>query len=231
MLESLSPWELLLKKMVFSQLGNVQQLRILDFGSGLGVTANHYAKSNEVVAVEPSDEVLCNRFEENSYQQIHGDITAVRTFEDNSFDMILCHNVLEYVPDRLEILQEFYRVLKPGGILSVVKHNRPGRVMQMTVLLNEFEKAKALLDGSDGHAAQCGTIRYYEDEDLTNWCDNLKVVKVLGIRAFWDLQQNQECHKDPEWQEAMLEMEMRVSEIDVYRNIAFFHHLIIRKEC
>ena len=120
MLESLPPWEFLLKKMVFAQLGNVQQLRILDFGSGLGVTANHYAKSNEVVAVEPSDEVFCNRFEENSYQQIHGDITAVRTFEDNSFDMILCHNVLEYVPDRLEILQEFYRVLKPGGILSVV---------------------------------------------------------------------------------------------------------------
>lgn len=231
MLKSLPPWELLLKKMVFAQLGNVQQLRILDFGSGLGVTANHYAKSNEVIAVEPSDEVLCNRFDENGYQQIHGDITAVRTFEDNSFDMILCHNVLEYVPDRLEILREFYRVLRPGGILSVVKHNRPGRVMQMTVLLNEFEKAKALLDGSDGHATQYGTIHYYEDEDLTNWCDNLKIVKVLGIRAFWDLQQNQECHKYPEWQEAMLEMEMRVSEIDVYRNIAFFHHLIIRKEC
>lgn len=230
MLDKLPPWEALQKKMVFAQLGNIQNLKILDFGSGMGITASYYARNNRVIAIEPSQEILQNRFTENEYRQIQGDIDAVGEFEDSSFDMILCHNVLEYVTDRLEILREFYRVLKPGGILSVVKHNRPGRVMQMTVLLNEFEKAKALLDGSDGHAEQYGTIRYYEDAELTEWCKDLKVVKVFGIRAFWDLQQNQDCHKDPAWQEAMLEMEKRVSEIDVYRSIAFFHHLIIRKE-
>lgn len=64
--------------------------------------------------------------------------------------MIFCYNVLEYVPDREEILKEFYRLLKPEGFVSLVKHNRPGRVMQMVALLNEFEKVHALLDDS-GH--------------------------------------------------------------------------------
>ena len=40
-------------------------------------------------------------------------------------------------------------MLKQDGILSIVKHNRPGRVMQMAVLLDDFEKANALLDGKN----------------------------------------------------------------------------------
>lgn len=43
-----------------------------------------------------------------------------------------------------------YRLLKPRGILSIVKHNRPGSVMQAVVLLYAFEKAQVLLDGEDG---------------------------------------------------------------------------------
>lgn len=50
------------------------------------------------------------------------------------------------------------------------------------------------------------------------------------MRTFWDMQQNQEIHKDIEWQENMLEMELRVSDLDEYKNIAFFHHLILKKK-
>lgn len=99
----------------------------------------------------------------------------------------------------------------------------------MVVLLNEFGKAHDLLDGKDGTASQYSTIHYYEDLDITKWCGRLHIEKVSGIRTFWDLQQNQECHKDPAWQEKMIEVELRVSEIDEYRDIAFFHHLFIRK--
>lgn len=43
------------------------------------------------------------------------------------------------------------------------------------------------------------------------------------------MQQNQEIHKDADWQEKMIQVEMRVSDIEEYRDIAFFHHLIITK--
>ena len=45
---------------------------------------------------------------------------------------------------------------------SLVKHNRNGRVMQMAVLLDDFEKANALMDGEDSMASKFGAIRYYE---------------------------------------------------------------------
>jgi SAM-dependent methyltransferase len=36
-------------------------------------------------------------------------------FEDNSFDVIMCNHVLEHVDDSKKAMQEFFRVMKPGG--------------------------------------------------------------------------------------------------------------------
>lgn len=36
-------------------------------------------------------------------------------FNDNSFDVIMCNHVLEHVDDDKKAMQEFYRVMKPGG--------------------------------------------------------------------------------------------------------------------
>ena len=224
-LNTLPPWEQLFKRVLWAQFGDVRGKRILDFGSGIGVTACHYAAQNEVIAVEPSAESVAKRWDEHPYRQIVGSTEALRQMPDNSFDVIFCHNVLEYVPDRAEILKEFHRLLKPDGFVSLVKHDRSGRVMQMVALLNEFEKAYALLDGEDGFAADHGTIRYYEDVT-----EGFRIKETYGIRTFWDLQQDQECHKAPAWQEKMIEMELRIAQIPQYRDIAFFHHLILAKK-
>lgn len=228
-INNLPPWEKLLKRVLWTQLGELRGKHILDFGSGMGVTANHYAEDNHVVAVEPSETAVSKRWQENPYRQIIGSTEALGEFADASFDIIFCHNVLEYALDREQILKEFHRLLKPDGMLSIVKHNRPGRVMQMVVLLNDFEKANALLKGKNGASADYGTIHYYSDSDITRWCPELRMESIFGIRTFWDLQQNQECHRDSEWQEKMIEMELQVSQIEEYRNIAFFHHIILKK--
>ena len=229
MQNSLPPWEKLLKQMVWQQLGDLHDRRILDFGSGSGITASHYARCNDVLAIEPSEEAVRNRCREYPYEQRIGSTEQLKQLPDESFHVILCHNVLEYALDREDIVREFARLLKKDGLLSIVKHNRAGRVMQMVVLLNDFDKAKALLDGQDGAASRYGTIRYYEDADVETWVNQLRIVQTLGIRTFWDLQQNQEIQKNEEWQKRMLEMEMRVSEMEEYKAIAFFHHLMIRK--
>lgn len=225
----LSPWEYLAKQMIWQQLGPISGKKILDFGSGNGITANYYAKDNEVIAVEPSTEMLQERYCENSYTQIIGSTQELNYFADESFDLILCHNVLEYAEHREETVREFYRLLKPQGLLSVVKHNRPGRIMQMVVLLNNFAHAELLLDGGNGQTQTFVEIHYYDDEDLLRWCNQFVFTKCYGIRTFWDLQQNQNIQKDSEWQENMLRLEMRVSDIEEYRNIAFFHHLVLKK--
>ena len=100
----------------------------------------------------------------------------------------------------------------------------------MAVLLDDFEKANALLNGEDSTASKFGAIRYYEDSDVTKWHSDIYIDQIYGIRTFWDLQQNQEKHSDEDWQENMMQLEMRVSTIHDFINIAFFHHMIIKKK-
>lgn len=229
-IKDLPAWERLFKKIVWKQLGDIKGKDILDFGSGEGITADHFAESNRVIAIEPWEDMLKNAWTDHVYRQVIGDIKSLAEFGDNSFDIIICHNVLEYIDDKANVVQELTRVLKPDGFISLAKHNLNGRVMQMAVLLDDFEKANALLDGEDSMASKFGAIRYYNDSDIIKWCPNLYIEKTYGIRTFWDLQQNQEKHSDEEWQEKMIQLEMRVSEIQEFMNIAFFNHLIVRKQ-
>ncbi len=226
----LPAWERLFKRIVWSQIGDLKGLSILDFGSGEGITADHYAENNYVTAIEPSEEMIFSAWKDHEYKQIVGDVSALSRYDDHTFDFIICHNVLEYVEDKQYIVNELARVLKPNGRLSVVKHNRAGRVMQMAVLLDDFEKANALLDGKNSTASKFGSIRYYEDNDIAGWDTRLKLVESYGIRTFWDLQQKQEKHDQEDWQEQMMRLEIRVSQMDDYRRIAFFHHLVFTKD-
>lgn len=226
----LSPWDRMLKRIVWKQLGEIEGKKILDFGSGEGITANHFADKNTVVAVEPSEEMLRNRWTDYRYRQIVGDVSKLSELEKESFDLIICHNVLEYIDDKEQVIHELCRLLKAGGMLSVVKHNRAGRVMQMAVLLDDIGKANDLLDGKDGASSQFGAIRYYEDEQIAKWNKGLKLSDTFGICTFWRLQQNQEKQGTEEWQNQMVQLEMRVSKLEEYRKIAFFHHLFFIKE-
>ena len=225
----LPAWERLFKKIVWKQLGDMEGKKILDFGSGEGITANHFAEKNDVTAIEPSKEMLSNAWKDYEYTQIVGDVNALSAIKNETFDMIICHNVLEYIDDKAAVVKALARVLKKDGIISIVKHNRAGRVMQMAVLLDDFEKANEILDGKDSTASKFGTIRYYEDNDITKWEPQITVSDILGIRTFWDLQQNQQKHGDEAWQEKMLQLELRVSQMQEYKNIAFFHHLLLKK--
>ena len=47
-----------------------------------------------------------------------GDITKL-PFSDHSFDIVICSEVLEHIPDEAEAIREITRVLKPGEIMAV----------------------------------------------------------------------------------------------------------------
>ena len=196
MQNQLPVWQKLAKVIIWKQIGELKGKTILDFGSGTGITPNHYAADNHVIAIEPSEEMLAKQVNTNGYQQIVGSTDELKNLPSECFDYIFCHNVLEYADDREKIVREFYRLVKPNGKLSIVKHNRNGRVMQMVVLLNNFDEANDLLDGRNSTAQQIGTINYYDDKDIIKWCDGFTLQETYGLRTFWDLQQNQEIQKD-----------------------------------
>jgi len=57
---TIAPWGKLFYRLVWNHL-HCEGKRILDFGSGLGITANYLAKKNEVIAIEPNSEYALQR--------------------------------------------------------------------------------------------------------------------------------------------------------------------------
>ena len=158
-----------------------------------------------------------------------GNIERLKEIEEASHDVIICHNVLEYAEERIDIVKEFARILKPDGILSIVKHNHAGRIMQKVVFENSIDEAISILKGGDAYALSFGKIRYYHTNDVTDWASNLTIEKEYGVRTFWALQQDNSVKELPEWQEKMFQIEKMVCDVDEYRKVSFFNHILLRK--
>lgn len=214
-----SPWGKLFYKILWAQLPVFKNLDILDFGCGFGITADHLAVNNNVIAYDINTEMSDMFPHENNFEQT--DILP-----NKKFDVIICHNVLEYVPDRAEILNKFHNLLKPNGILSIVKHNHYGRIMQKAVFENNITEAISILDGGEIHAKNFGKINYYEIDEFSNL---FNLNKLMGIRTFFALQQNNEIKYNSDWFREMFQIEMKVSEIKQFVDISFFHHLLLYK--
>ena len=221
------PWGQIYYDILFEQLKDIKDKRVLDFGSGFGLVANHLAKENQVLAVEPNEEMLALRVQDHPYQQFVGSLDQLASLEDASFEVILCHNVLEYVEDRKAVLKEFTRLLKPGGLLSIIKHNEVGRVLQTVVFENNIQKSLDLLAGQDLETHSMGLAQAYDlaatVEDLA-----LEVKDYQGIRVFYGLQDNRFKSQEG-WRESMLQMELAVCQEPPYRDVAFFQHYSLKR--
>jgi S-adenosylmethionine-dependent methyltransferase len=222
-----APWGKLFYRLLWHNI-ECEGKKVLDFGSGFGITADYFAKNNYVTAIEPNEELLKHRFNNNEYSQIVGGIEQLRKIPNQSYDVIICHNVLEYLDNRTELLCEFSRVLKPDGFISIVKHNKAGKVMQKAVFEYKINEALELINNGNAISANFGIINEYDNCELEKYCKGLfEIDKIYGIRMFFGLQNN-ELKIEPDWILNMYNLECSAEEIPEFRNIAFFHHVILK---
>ena len=304
------PWGRMFYDQIFRQLviPGEPRKRILDFGAGFCLTAGHYAKEHDVIAVEPSSEMLELRVRgaepaggaatsagaeasatdaqpeeaaaetsagaEASATDAQAAATAagaetaenpaggaaataagaeaataakgaapagdpftlvaqgveyLATLEDSSFDVVICHNVLEYVDDKEKILEELVRVLKPGGILSIIKHNLLGRAFASAVMADDPQAALDLLNDTV-ETSMFGKRTVYTNEYLDQcFSGRMKLTESFGIRAFYGLSSNNEIKYTDEWYQAMLALETKASTMEEFRKVAFFNHLLFTR--
>ena len=223
------PWGKIQYEITFAQLAHLKNKKILDFGSGLGLVSQFLSENNEVVAIEPEKEMLF-AYPNHTYEKILGSLEQVKKFEAESFDIVLCHNVLEYIEEnnRENYLSELKRVLKQDGKLSIIKHNQVGKIMQAVVFSNDVDQALDLLKGNEFRSVSFNAGTTYTIDKLLEM-SKMKLVKYQAIRTFYSLQTNEVKTQD-KWIEKMTEMELSVCDLYPYKDISFLQHVWLMKE-
>jgi phosphatidylethanolamine/phosphatidyl-N-methylethanolamine N-methyltransferase len=102
--------------------------RILEVGVGTGLSLPDYAWTNRVVGVDLSAPMLRKaRARTKEHRLTNVDGLAVMDarrlgFQDCVFDVVVAQYVITAVPEPEATLDEFARVLKPGGEIILVNH-------------------------------------------------------------------------------------------------------------
>ena len=223
------PWGKIQYVITFAQLEHIKGKKILDFGSGFGLVSQFLAQNNEVVAIEPQEEMLF-AYSNHRYEKILGSLEQVEKFESESFDIVLCHNVLEYIDEncRVNYLSELKRVLKRDGKLSIIKHNQVGKIMQAVVFSNDVDQALDLLNGNEFKSVSFSQGTTYTIDELLEM-SKMKLENYQAIRTFYSLQMNEVKTKD-NWLEKMTEMELAVCNLYPYKDMSFLQHVWLVKE-
>jgi S-adenosylmethionine-dependent methyltransferase len=134
-------------------------LEVVDVGAGTGGFAVRLAKlGHHVTVVDPSPDALAAarwRAAElgvtlTAVQGEASDLAAL--VGAGTADLVVCHNVLEYVDSPTAAMAAIARVLRPGGTVSVLAANVIAAVLQRAVA-GRYEEARRLLTSNEGDPA------------------------------------------------------------------------------
>ena len=149
------------------------------------------------------------------------------------YDVVLCHNVLQYLSDAADALRAAAAPLRPGGLLSVVAFNRHS--MPLGIAVRECDPAAALesLDRRRAETVTFGTtMTLYAAEEITAVLNASGFPRVAhyGIRSFCDYITDEERKHDPAFFADLERLEMAVTDRPPYPHTARLFQLVAARD-
>lgn len=233
-------------------------LDIVDVGAGTGGFAVGIAGlGHRVTVVDPSPDALAAaRWRAGeagvTLTEVQGEAVDLPALvgepgagpDKNGADLVICHNVLEYVDSPSAALAAIARVLRPGGTVSVLAANTVAAVLQRA-LAGKYTEARAMLPGpassssvSSGSAssgagqagpagaASASAVRRFTLPELTALIEGagLRAGEAHGIRIFSSLLPG--AGADPATADALRELEEAAATCPPLRDIATRLHVL-----
>jgi SAM-dependent methyltransferase len=233
-------------------------LDIVDVGAGTGGFAVSIAsRGHRVTVVDPSPDALAAarwRAAETgvTLTEVQGEAVDLPALvgepgtdgagaDRNGADLVICHNVLEYVDSPDAALAAIARVLRPGGTVSVLAANTIAAVLQRA-LAGKYAEALAMLpgpvssgtatsgSGASGAVSSAGrapsVARRFTLPELTALIERagLRVGEAHGIRIFSSLLPG--AAADPAAVGALRELEDAAATCPPLRDIAARLHVL-----
>ena len=217
-----------------------QPLRALDLGCGTGATAIRLARFGiHVTAVDCSAAMLdiAQRaaFEGGVAEKIvvkHGEAAQLASlFPARSFDVILCHNVLEYVDDPGAVLRDAARALRSSSaIVSVLVRNQAGEVLKAAIQTGDLDEAENGLTAEWGEESLYGGRVRLFNHDYTQRmlkAAPLTLIAERGVRVVADYLPPA-VSRDSEYQR-ILELERKLGMRPEFAAVARYRQCLARR--
>ena len=153
--------------------------RILEVGVGTGLSLPQYAPHNRIVAVDLSERMLKvarKRVKKLGLENVEsievGDAEGLR-FDSDSFDVVVAQYVVTACPNPEKALNEFARIVRPGGEIVITTRIGADRGMRagiektlMPVTTKLGWRTEFPFSRYTDWAAANGTVRMIEDRPL-----------------------------------------------------------------
>jgi S-adenosylmethionine-dependent methyltransferase len=208
-----------------------KSLCALDLGSGTGATAVRLARAGIHVTLLDSSLAMLdisNRTAQeagvtNKVVLQHGDATRLAdSFDAASFDLVVCHNLLEYLDDPIALLRGAARVLRDSSaILSVLVRNRAGEVFKAAIQAGDLAVAESNLTAEWGlESLYGGRVRLFTSDSLQAMlkAESLAVIAERGIRVLADYLPSR-ISRSADY-EGILELERKLGSRPEYASVA-----------
>ena len=115
----------------FMPAGDNRYARILDVGCGFGHSFSELAArfSPDAIVGLDADPDIENRARAEADAcpvpvSLHYANASAMNLPDNEFDLIFCHQTFHHIVEQEAAMAEFFRVLKPGGVLLFAESTR-----------------------------------------------------------------------------------------------------------
>jgi S-adenosylmethionine-dependent methyltransferase len=177
----------------------VEPLHALDLGCGTGAASVCLARLGIEVTLLDSSAMMLDLAERrlreakqaNKATLKEGDAAQLAgVFEAQSFEVIVCHNLLEYVADPGAVLACAARLIrKPPAVLSVVVRNQAGEVLKAALQAGDLAAAERNLAADWGRESLYGgTVRLFTPESLEPMFAgaSLTIAARRGVRVIAD---------------------------------------------
>ena len=114
---------------------------------------------------------------------------AADLFHGQSFDLIVCHNVLEFVEDPGAVLRAASRLMLDGSLLSLLVRTQAGEVLKAALQAGDLAAAEAKLSAEWGcESLYGGTARLFQPERVKEMLRqvSLTAAALRGVRVISD---------------------------------------------
>jgi S-adenosylmethionine-dependent methyltransferase len=232
------PWAKLKYKLTQANLAkhlNGQSLRILDAGGGNGLDSLPLAQQGHSVdIVDYSQAMLADVQGQPVHINTHlADVRNVASlFPAAHFDLILCHNVLQYIEDVPALLKSFAHLLKPNGLLSLISLNRYSVPYHAAFLDGNLAEALNTLDSFTAKAKIFDTtVTAHTAAEISDMLSNLGMATEAdyGIRCLCDYWGDNERKSDPQIFAQIEQLEFALTGRDPYKLLARYFQVVARK--